>query len=126
MNNNYKISNTQIYNTRIFNNEYQSTKYRSHSKNNTSNISTRNTSNISTRNTEYYDQFIQGRQIISNNRMFDVGKTSEHFKLFNQSSVDNNKGNMYKMQKTSRLHEFITERRKVLLDSQPKPESLEY
>jgi hypothetical protein len=111
LNNNYKISNTQIYN-----NEYKSKKNSLHSK--------YNNSDISTRNREYYNQSKSGRQIISNNRMFDMEKTSEHFKLFNESSINYNKGNMYKLPKTSRIHEFITERRKVLLDSQPKPTSL--
>ena len=112
LNYNYKISNTKKYN------EYRTRKNRSNSRS--------DTSDISTRNTEYYLRFNPGRQIVSNNRMFDVEKTSQHHKLFNQFSINNDKGKMFNLPKTSRIYELKTRKRKVLLDSQPKPNSLKY
>ena len=110
LNYNYKISNTQR------DNEYRTRKARSNSRS--------NTSYISTGNTEYYHQFKTGGPIVSNNRMFDVEKTNQHHKLFNQSCTNNGKRKMRNLPKTSRLYEFKTGKRKVLLDSQPKPKSL--
>jgi hypothetical protein len=110
LNYNYKISNTYRVN------EYRTRKNRSNSRS--------NTSDISTRNTEYYHRFKTGGQIISNNRMFDKEKTSQHHKLFYQSCTNNDKRKMHSLPKTSRLYEFKTGKRKVLLDSLPKPKSL--
>ncbi len=112
LNYNYKINNTQI------DNEYRK---RKNKPNPGSNIS-----DISIQNTEYYNQFKPSRQNISNNRVFDVEKTNKHKKLFNQSCTNNytSKRHLYVLSKTSRLYEFQTGKRKVLLDSQSKSKFL--
>lgn len=110
LNSNYKISNTLKYN------DYQTGKNKSNPKS--------NISDISSRNTEYFQQFKSGRSIITNNKMFNIGNSSQHHKLFNKSCTNNDQRNMCNLSKTSRLYEFETNKRKVLLDSQPKPQSL--
>jgi len=110
LNSNYKINNTLNYN------DYRTGKNKSNSKS--------NISDFSSRNTEYYHQLKTYRTIISNNKMFNMGKTSQYHKLFNKSCTNNDQRNMCNLSKTSRLYEFKTNKRNVLLDSQSKPQSL--
>lgn len=100
----------------INDNEYRTRKNKSNSRS--------NTPDISTRNNKYYNRNKQCEQIISHNRMFAAEKANQYQKLFNQSGANNDQRNMHNLSKTSRLYEFKTRKRKVLLDSQPKPKSL--
>jgi len=112
LNYNYKIINTKN------NNEWGN---RANETNRTNGTNSRfNNSDITTRNTVCCHRFKTSRPIISNNRMFDEEKTSKHHELFYQSHTNHNKRQMYNLPKTSRIYDFKSGKRKVLLDSQPK------
>jgi hypothetical protein len=103
LNINYKINDSYR------DNEYRKGKCRRNSKS--------NSSDISKRNTVYCHRIKTGRQVVSDNRMFDEKISHQHNKLFNQSNTNNDKGKMYNLPKTSRLHEYEKRERKILLDS---------
>ncbi len=67
--------------------------------------------------TEYYIRKQSDRIQTSNNRKSNTQNTNKHFDVFKNIDTYNNKRQMHTMPKNSRIREFESKRRKVLLDS---------
>jgi hypothetical protein len=67
-------------------------------------------------NSQYYNKQTN-RNENSNNRKFNKKETNEHFNLFKNINSNNDERKMYILSKNSRLYEYKTKGRKVLLDT---------
>jgi uncharacterized membrane protein len=67
--------------------------------------------------TKYYIRKQSDRIQTSNNRESDTQNTDKYFNVLKNINTYNNKRQMYTMPKNSRIREYESKRRKVLLDS---------
>lgn len=80
-----------------------------------------NSSDIPRENTFGKYKFITSGKNVSDNRMFKKQETNKYIRLHNEFNSNQYQRKMYKMPKNSRIYEYGTRERKILLGSQSKP-----
>jgi len=106
----------KLNNKSKINNNYNNKKYdkgrtnKQYSRINKSNITNRNTAN----NKHIYKK---NRENISNNKYNNKEESNKYNKLYNKLNPHNNQKQMYSLPQTSRIYEFKSRERKILLDS---------
>ena len=74
-------------------------------------------SNIPNKNSKNKHKLNKNTEDISNNKYINKKGTCKYNKLYNKSSSNNNKKQMCSLSQTSRIYEFKSRERKMLLDS---------